>query len=315
MSDPLPVISLMNSLLSIQAYLRSATTAKLAPVVVNDPQNSQLVTNFLNWQEDLWALFWQAFVAGGIVEESGEVNTLFGENVTDQQSMETVFFRGGPTPHVVTLCDDLTNAVTQGQSLLTQLEGIANSIQSADQQKVDQLTSTATQLSEQFDQQEQTLTQGALGAATDVVATAVDVAIAVGTEGAAIQPLVKSVIKIGSDVINQLNLTDEINNTLGLLEAAWESLDQASADLAQVTLTCTQLEAVTNDASPTLSALTSFSNDWWTVAQATQVSASSWSGGEQAALQSWAAQMVRMSFSYATQSIDASAAAAEAGQE
>jgi hypothetical protein len=74
------------------------------------------------------------------------------------------------------------------------------------------------------------------------------------------------VIKLGQDAINELVLTAEINQTLGQLESAWAALDTATTNLTQITLTCNQLKAVTDDASDTLAALQNLSNDWSTVA-------------------------------------------------
>jgi hypothetical protein len=143
-----------------------------------------------------------------------------------------------------------------------------------------------------------------------VVSTAVDLAIAVGSEGEGIDPLVKGVIKLGEDPIDELVLTAEINQTLGQLESAWAALDKATTDLAQITLTCNQLKAVTDDASDTLTALQNLSNDWSTVAAVTTLGADDWANGGSAALQEWAARMVRISFGYATQQVDAATAGA-----
>lgn len=313
MSTPLPVISLMNSLMTIQAYLHSASTTNLPPVIAQNPQYDTLVTDFRDWQQDLWTQFWEGLLSAGIVAQSSEVNSLFQDQIDEQTVMQNVFYEG-PVPVVVSQCDDVANFVTGGQGLLTQLEAIAASIQNADQQAVDQLTKLADQLSSQFDQQEDKLTQEALDSATDVVSCAVDVMLAVGTEGDAIAPLVKGVIKLGTDAIDELALTDEINQTLSQLEAAWKALDQATADLAQITLTCNQLKAVTDQASATLTQLQNLSNDWSTVAATTQEPASGWASEGSAALQAWAAQMVKLSFTNATQAVSTSSAAARSGR-
>jgi hypothetical protein len=78
--------------------------------------------------------------------------------------------------------------VTNGQPLLQQLEAIAQTIEGADLKAVAQLTAT---LETQFDQQEDTLTQSAIDSGLDVVSTAVDVVLAIGSEGEDIEPLVK----------------------------------------------------------------------------------------------------------------------------
>jgi hypothetical protein len=78
--------------------------------------------------------------------------------------------------------------VTNGEPLLQQLEAIAQTIEGADLKAVAQLTAT---LETQFDQQEDTLTQSAIDSGLDVVSTAVDVVLAIGSEGEDIEPLVK----------------------------------------------------------------------------------------------------------------------------
>jgi hypothetical protein len=143
-----------------------------------------------------------------------------------------------------------------------------------------------------------------------VVSTAVDVALAIGSEGEDIEPLVKGVIKLGQDAINELVLTAEINQTLGQLESAWAALDTATTNLSQFTLTCNQLKAVTDDASDTLAALQNLSNDWSTDAAVTTLGANDWANGGSAALQEWAARLVKISFGFATQTINTATAGA-----
>lgn len=301
-STPLPVISLMNSVMTIQAYLNAVTDTVLPPVIQQNPQYATLVTQFTDWQEDVWGQFWEGLLSAGIIAESNEINNLFNVQVDDQNAMKNMLY-SGVLPIVVAQCDDVANFVTDGQPLLTQLEAIAASIENADQEAVDQLTKLVGQLQDQFAQQEDTLTQDALNSAVDIVASAVDVMIAVGTEGEAIQPLVKGVIKLGTDAVDELMLTSEINQTLSELEKAWGALDEATADLAQITLTCNQLQAVTNQASTTLAQLQSLSDDWNSVASTTQQPPAVWHASGSASLQQWAAQMVKLTFNNATQSI------------
>lgn len=308
MSDSLPVISLMSSIMTVQGYLYSATTAILPPVITGNAQYDDLVTQYRNWQEDLWDQFWEGLLSDA-VSESAEINRLFTLGIDEQATMAGVLVDDGVLV-VSAQCIDLANKVTEGQALLGQLDTIAKSIENADQQAVDRLTTLVAQLSDQFSQQEDTLTQDALDSATDVVATAVSVAIAVGSEGDDIQPLIKSVEKIGTDVIDELALKDQINQTLGQLETAWQALDNASADLAQITLTCNQLEAVITDSSATLTALQDLSSDWSTIAATTQSSAQDWSDGGRAALQQWAVQMAKVRFENATQKVDAATVSA-----
>jgi len=81
--------------------------------------------------------------------------------------------------------------VTNGEPLLQRLEAIAQTIEGADLKAVAQLTALTATLETQFDQQEDTLTQSAIDSGLDVVSTAVDVVLAIGSEGEDIEPLVK----------------------------------------------------------------------------------------------------------------------------
>lgn len=297
----LPVVSLLNAFMTIQGYLRSATTAALPPVIATNPQYATLVTQFSGWQQDLWGEFWEGLMSN-LTGESESISSLFQDGVNEQSVMHDVLY-DDDIPDVVALCDSVADLVTQGQPLLDQLENIAKSIQNADAKQVAQLTQLADQLQSQFDQQEDKLTQDAIDSGFDLVAVAVDVALAVGSEGEDIDPLVKGVIKIGEDAVDELELTDAINATLSQLESAWTQLDQATANLAQVTMTCKQLRAVTNEASTTLNALQSLATDWSVVANVTNVGDDEWTHGGSAALQEWADRVARLSFTYATQSV------------
>jgi len=306
---PLPVVSLLNELMIIQGYLRAVTQTNLPAVISQNPQYATLVTHFSDWQQDLWSEFWEGLLSGNITAQSEEIHDLFDDQVTDESIMHNVLY-DAVVPGVVALCDDVAEMVTHGQPLLLQLEAIAQTIEGADHEAVAQLTALTATLETQFDQQEDTLTQSAIDSGVEVVSTAVDLAIAVGSEGEDIEPLVKGVIKLGQNAVNELVLTAEIKLTLGQLESAWAALDKATANLAQITLTCNQLKAVTDDASDTLAALQDLSNDWSTVAAVTTLSADDWANGGSAALQEWAAKMVRISFGYATQQINAATAGA-----
>jgi hypothetical protein len=305
MSNPLPVISLLNSLMTVNAYLQSATNTNLPPIITKNQQYATLVTDFTDWQENLWAQFWEGLSAG-ISAESTQVNSLFQDGVDEETIMNSIFYDGS-AGIVVSQCTAVANLVAQGQGLLTQLNQIAASIQQADKTAVENLTKLVDQLQDQFAQQEDELTQDALDSATEVVSTAVDIALAIGSEGEDIEPLIKGVIKLGTSAINELTLTSEINQTLSELETEWAALDQATTDLTQITLTCNQLKAVADEASETLDKLQSLSDDWNSVAASTQQSADDWSAGGSMALQQWAAQMVKLAFGNATQLVSASA--------
>ncbi|HKT96242.1 MAG TPA: hypothetical protein VJS30_06875 [Paraburkholderia sp.] len=299
----LPVVSLLNAFMTIQGYLRSATTAVLPPVIATNPQYATLVTQFSDWQEDLWGEFWEGLMSN-LTSDATQISSLFQDGVDDESVMHSVLYdNDDDIPDVVALCDSVADLVTQGQPLLEQLEAIAKSIQNADAKQVAQLTQLADQLQSQFDQQEDKLTQDAIDSGVELVAVAVDVALAVGSEGEDVEPLVKGVIKIGEGVVDELELTDAINATLLQLESAWTQLDQATANLAQVTMTCSQIRTVTNEASTTLNALQSLSSDWSVVANVTDVGDNERANGGSTALNEWAQRVARLSFGYATQSV------------
>lgn len=297
----LPVVSLLNAFMTIQSYLRSATTAVLPPVIAGNPQYASLVTEYSGWQQDLWGEFWEGLMSN-LTGDSASIASLFQDGINEESVMHDVLY-DDDIPDVVALCDSVADLVSQGQPLLEQLESIARSIQNADAKQVAQLTQLADQLQSQFDQQEDKLTQDAIDSGFDLIAVAVDVALAVGSEGEDVDPLVKGVIKIGEDAVDELELTDAINATLSQLETAWAQLDRATANVAQVTLTCNQIRTVTQEASSTLNALQSLSTDWSVVANVTNLGDDAWANGGSAALKEWAERVARLSFSCATQSV------------
>lgn len=301
----LPVVSLLNAFMTIQGYLRSATTTVLPPVIARTPQYATLVIGFSDWQQDLWGEFWEGLMSN-ITGESRSIANLFQDGIDEEDVMHDIFYDDA-IPDVVALCDSVANLVADGQPLLEQLQAIAAGIEGADAAQVAQFTKLADQLQSQFDQQEDKLTQEAIDSGFDLIAVAVDVAVAVGSEGEDIDPLVKGVIKIGQDAVDELVLTDSINATLVQLESAWAQLDRATSELAQITLTCNQLRSVTHSASQTLAALQSLSSDWSTVADTTSIDADSWAHGGSAALQEWAQRMIRLSFRSAAQTVGAAA--------
>ena len=306
---PLPVVSLLNEVMIIQGHLWAVTQTNLPAVISQNPKHATLVTNFSDWQQDLWSEFWEGLLSDNIMAQSAEIHDLFDDQVTDQKVLHNVLY-DDIVPGVVALCDDVAEMVTHGQLLLQQLEAIAKTIEGAELKAVEQLTALTATLETQFGKQEDTLTQSAIDSSVELVSTAIDLAIPVGSEGEDVEPLIKGVIKLGQHAIGELVLTAEINQTLRQIEAAWAALDKATSDLARITLTCNQLKAVTDDASDTMAALENLSNDWSAVAAVATLSADDWASGGSAALQEWAARMVRISFGYATQHISAASAGA-----
>lgn len=308
-TTPLPTIALLNDVMTVQGFLRAVSQAALPAVITGDPQYATLVSDYDNWRYNLWAEFWEGLLSGNITPQSRTIQTLFDDGITDIGTMHGILYDGA-TILTVSACNAVADLVNDGQPLLASLETIAEGIEDADKAAVARLTTLADKLSTQFNKQEDELTQKAIDTGADVVVTAIDVAVAVGTEGEDIAPLIKSVIKVGEDVIQELVLTQEIKKTLGELETAWADLDQASADLAQITLTCRRLKAVTDDASATLTALQDLSDRWSTVAAVTNDDAGQWQNGGRDALQTWAGEMNQLTFGYATQTINAAQAAA-----
>lgn len=309
-SAPLPVIALLNELLTVQGYLGNAAGTSLPACITQDGQYSELATAFLSWQQSLWGSYWEGLVAGTVQAQGNEIANLFADGVTDQATMHQILYIGA-VPGALQHADDIASFVATGQPLLNQLLAIADAIEDADRDAVAALTQLVGTLEAQFAQQEDKLTQGAIDAGFDLVAVSVDVAVAVGSEGDVIQPLKTGVLKLAKDATAAVELTDEINGTLGQLEAAWSALDQATTNLARITLVCNRIGAVVAAASTTLTALADFANDWSTVAQVTCMDATSWANDGSAALQEWAQQMVRLRFGYATQAVTAASVASQ----
>ncbi|QHL90869.1 hypothetical protein GVO57_08620 [Sphingomonas changnyeongensis] len=306
---PLPVIPILQSVMTAQSYLRAATNASLPPVITGQGQYGPLVTSFVDWQEELWTQFWEGLVDTGVVAAAAEVNTLFHSNLADAGVINGLLY-DDDIPIAVAQCNDVANLITSAQPMLEQLEEIAASIEGADQAKVDAYTALVAQLQDQFNAQEDKLTQDALDSATEIVSTAIDVGIAIGSEGEDTTQLIEGVIKLGTTAIDELALTAAIKETLGQLEDAWAALDQASADLAQITHCCKQLKTVTDQTAATLTALDTLSTAWNSVAATTTLPADQWESEGCAALRQWAAQMVKLSFGNATQRVTTSTVSA-----
>src|SRR3954453_6484899 len=158
---PLPVVSLLNEVMIIQGYLWAVTQTSLPAVISQNPQYATLVTHFSDWQQDLWSEFWEGLLSGSITAQSEEIADLFDDQITDQSIMHNVLY-DAVVPGVVALCDDVAEMLTHGQSLLLQLEAIAQTIEGADLEAVAQLTALTAILEAQFDQQEDSLTQSAI---------------------------------------------------------------------------------------------------------------------------------------------------------
>ncbi|MFM0069149.1 hypothetical protein [Paraburkholderia aspalathi] len=302
---PLPVVTIVNDLMTIESYLYCANTIKLPLVITQNPQYGTLITNFGKWQYALWSEFWQSLLSSNVVSQSNQISQLFQLKVALEPTVHNVFYgsKESTTPIAVSICAQLGKTIQDGQSLLTQLEAIAKGIQNADRKQVEQIAKQIAILQAQFDEQEEKLTKGALGLGKDLVATIIDVVIAAGTEGDMLKPLKKGVKKIAEDTIGEVKLTRQISDTLNELEAEWVELDEATANLVQITMICNQLKAVTDDSAPAKKALEDLAANWNTVASTTTVGLKEWESGYSAALKEWADQIILVSFKYATQTV------------
>ena len=300
----LPVADLLNNVITINNYLRASQTVQLAPFILNDPAYAQLVQKLTNWQSQIWTQYFEGLIDANLIPQPEEIAELYNIGIATQNKIKGILFpSGGPVPGVVSLCDDVSSLIAQGETLVSQLQDIAKSIQGADQKRVDLLQQQADALQSEFNKQEDTLTDDSIGSAIDLVFCAIDVAVAIGSEGDVVQPLVKCVTKIAQDAITELELTDSINDLLKGLEATWALLDQASVDLAQVSMTVNQLNAVVEDTSEALTAIQAIVTDWTQVADTVTESSSQWSDTGNDAMNEWSSRMIKISFTTAAQGI------------
>ncbi|MEO1039812.1 MAG: hypothetical protein AAFX09_09710 [Pseudomonadota bacterium] len=308
MSAPLPVIDILNNLITVNNYLMASQAAKLPQAVTKDPVNNKTVQKFIEWQERIWEEYYEGLVNAQIVAQTREIHHLYSIDAITQREVRSILYGdpGGPTPKAVSLCDDVTNLISEGAPLVDELTAITEGIRDADKQKVESLLGTVKTLNDQFDEDEQKITEGAFKTAEDIFATVVDVAIAVGSEGEAIEPLVKGVTQVGKDAVNQIILTQDAKHVLSKLIDAWAELDEATADLAQMTMVVNQLNEVVKDQSTALTALDAIVSDWQAVADLTNEPRSEWDASGKAQIDEWSSRMSRVNFSAATQTIQKS---------
>ncbi len=304
MNAPLPVIDLLNNVITINNYLRAVQTAQLAPSILSNPAYATLVQNFKQWQYQIWDEYFEGLIDDNLTSQPEQIAKLYTLGIADQEEVKSVLFpSAGAVPGVVSLCDDVSTLIGQGETFVTQLDEIAKSIQGADKDKVAAFQAQSDALQTEFSQQEDKLTEDSIKSAFDVISCAIDVAVAVGSEGDAIQPLVKGVTKIAEDAVTELELTATINQTLQSLESAWEALDEASAELALITQTVNQLNAVVTESSDALQALDAIVQDWTLVANTTTGSLADWKSTGDQAMNEWSARMIKVAFTTATQNI------------
>jgi uncharacterized FlaG/YvyC family protein len=295
-TNPLPVLDICNNLITVTSYIGAIESATVpAPVVSANPT---LATQYSDWQETIWEQFFDGLLNAGIMAEAEEINKLIGLGITDQTAFqEVVNAETGNIPTVINLCDDMTNQIAVGVNYLTQMQAIANQIQNADKTAIAQLNQIISTLNSQFDSLEDQLTEKAIDNGKEVVVTIVEVGVAVATEEDPISPLVKGVAQVGFDVINELVLSSEINDTLSELETEWSALDQATLQLAQITLTINQLNAITSETSAAITALNNIVNDWQIICDLiNNDSPIQWTQTGLSQLAEWAARMNRVQF-------------------
>lgn len=297
----LPVLDILNNVIVVTNYLNAAQSATLPAFITSDSQYAQLVDDFTAWQETLWEQYYEYLIDGGILAEVEQIETLIGTGVDFPPAVYASVFSpsGGVVPDVINSCDQVASTIAQGAGYVASLLTIANSIKNADQQKIAALNSLIATLNTQFNQMEQQLTDKAIDNSKEAVVTYVEVGVAVASEKDPIMPLVKGVAQVGTEVVQELVLTSEIQTTLNELEAAWNELDEATINLAQVNLVINQLNEVVSDTSVAVTALNAIENDWQTIVAVTDDSSSTWESTGLPQLTEWAKRMSNVNFVFA----------------
>lgn len=294
---PLPVLDIVNNIISITNYLSAVQSAQLPDAIVNDPSYDIIVTDYSDWQYVLWEQFFEGLVNGDIMAQAQEINNLLTDGITEQNIFIGVITPPpASTPSVILNCDAVSNQINAGLTFVQQLQGIADQIKNADQAKIDQLNAIISVLNAQFNKMEQELTDEALDNSKEAVVTVIKIGVAVATEEDPIEPLVEGIAQIGIDIIKELVLSSEINETLSQLEDAWNKLDEDTILLAQMNLIISRLNTIMDDTSETLNALNNIVNDWQIIANVINDSPASWASTGIQQVTEWANRMSRVSF-------------------
>jgi hypothetical protein len=305
MSNPLPVIDLLNNVRIVSNYLYATQQIVLTSYIIDN--NPQLATNFVNWQQDIFDEYFEGLLDENLLAQPETIQQFYNDKIlpsTIQELAQSALIpQGSVTPRLITAADAVSNLIMSGNSYIDQLTAIAVGIENADKAKVAALMVQVKQLSDEFDEEEQKIVSGSFKLGLDVVVTAVNIAIAVGSEGEDIQPVVKSVSQVATDIVNEIDLKDSAKQTITQLQQSWSELDADTSALAHITLIVNQLNAVTQDTSATLTALDRLVSDWQEVADATQVSADEWAASGSAAFEEWCSRMVIVSFATVTQNV------------
>jgi hypothetical protein len=294
----LPVIDIANNMITITNYLSAIQTATLPSSIASNPVYGTLTTEYGNWQFEIWSEYFEGLVDGNIIAQVQDINNLIQDGLTEQSVFINLINPGRvPTPTVISLCDDVTNQITAGNAYLEQLQAIATSIQGVDKAKIAALNQIVTTLSTQFDSLEDQLTDKAIDNMKEVFVTVINVSVAVASEQDPIAPLAKGVAQVGTDIINELMLSSEINETISQLQTAWSELDAETLQLAQINLLINRLNTVLNQTSKTLDALNNIVNDWQLVSNAINDTPANWTSSGLAQVTEWASRMSRITFS------------------
>lgn len=302
----LPVIDLMNNIVTLNNFLTSLNKVQLPGQLTENPQYKSLVSDFNDWRFLLWEEFFEGLVDGEIVPQAQEVETFFKDNLKDITLYHSVFYGSSKvTPKTLQSADQVSSLIVKGEGYAQQLDEIAKSIEGADEKKVADLLAKANTLEAQFSKQEADLTEKAISSGEDLVAAAVDVAVAVGTEGDEIQPLINGVTTLGKDVITELVMTSEIHTTLLQLEDIWEKLDQATIELFKMKLLVKQVDKIVEQESGVLMALSSISSQWTTIVDITSDDAN-WDPSGMHMLNEWSERMNNVAFTTYSQQFTSS---------
>lgn len=302
----LPVLDILNQLITVNNYLMASQAVTLPSQIKNDPVHQDTVQDFLRWQEDIWQEYYEGLVNAQILAQAYEINKLYGLNAVTQGEVQSILFEEGEaTPRAILVGDDVASLISRGQPLLDSLKTIADGIRDADKAKIAQIEAIVKQLNDQFDQDEQKISQDSIDNAKQIVATVIEVGVDVATEEDPIAPLLKGVTQVGFTVIDQIVLSQEAKQILGQLETEWAALDAATADLAQMNLVINQLDAVVQDESTAFKALASIASDWQSVADVANDDPANWAATGNTAMQEWSERMARVSYAAATQTVGA----------
>jgi len=296
-SAPLPVLDMLNNVITITNYINAIQGAALPSSITGDPQYAALVTEYANWQYEIWEEYFEGLVNGNMIAQAEQLNELVQLGDDDQSSFSAVVGpSSAPTPAVVSLCDDVSKLITSGNTYVSQLLAIAQAIQGADQAKLKALDTIVTTLNAQFSQMEDQLTDKAIDNTKEAVVTFVNVSVAVGTEKDPVAPLLKGVAQVGTDIVDELILSADIDSTLAQLEAAWLALDEETLQLAQINQINTRLNQVVTQTSAAISALDNIVTDWQTVCDVINGSPANWLNAGLRQVAEWSSRMCNVSF-------------------